>query len=147
MWNSLKIIGVFSLLHFSIGCKSSDSFSAYRLAKEQTFVYKTNAFMFKTYFFTFTDGEATLVYMQDAKLSNTSSPVFLKLKENKESKKYQEFTDSSRRIVVKIINENEVRLQLDKVRHTLTNQSMLKNANPNDLEVLAEVAYWKEHYH
>lgn len=99
--------------------------------------------MFKNYFFTYKDGEATLVYQQDDKLNKKSDPIFLNLKENKSNGRYQEFIDSSNQISVKIINQYEVRLQLDKARYTLYTSKHLKEINADTDKILADMAIWK----
>lgn len=134
-------------LCFLIGCKSSDNLSAYKLDKEKTVVYSGKTFLFKNYYFTFKDNEATLVYTQDVKIAPQSEPVFLALKENKESRKYQEFTDSSKSIIVKVISENEVRLQLDKTRYTLQNRPIETAGTALESNaILADVDIWKKEH-
>lgn len=99
--------------------------------------------MFKNYFFTYKDGEATLVYQQDDKLNKKSEPIFLKLQENNSNSRYQEFIDPSKQITVKIINQHEVRLQLDKARYTLYTSNHLKEVNADTDKILADMAIWK----
>ncbi len=146
MKNILKTISCFVLLSL-VGCKSSDSLASYSLDRNETVVFSGKAFMYKNYYFTYKNGQATLVYLQDLKLSPNAEPIFLALKENKNSRKYQEFTDSSKSIVVKIINKNEVRLQLDKVRHTLHNAPIDTETSIKGESILADIAHWKENYH
>ena len=146
MTNFLKIISCLILLSI-VGCKSSDALSSFTLDRSQTVVFSGKTFMFKNYYFTYKNGQATLVYLQDLKLSSDAEPIFLALKENKNSRKYQEFTDSSKSIVVKVINKNEVRLQLDKARHTLYNAPIDTEISIKGENILADIAHWKENYH
>lgn len=129
-----------------IGCKSSDALSTYKLDQGKTVIYSGKTFLFKNYYFTFKDNQATLVYTQDVKLAPQSEPIFLSLKENKNSRKYQEFTDSSKSIIVKVINENEVRLQLDKTRYTLRNNSIETVLSLENKAILADVDIWKKEH-
>lgn len=145
----MKII--FSILIVSLfaSCHTAETIvsSPYSLKENKTIVYTAKTFMFKNYFFTYKDGEATLVYQQDAKLNSKLEPTYLKLKEHTSTGKYQEFTDSSKEIVVKIINQNEVRLKINKVRHTLYNPNFIKDINADTSKILADIAIWKEsHY-
>ncbi len=140
---SLLMVTLFGLLFQS--CQTTETIvsSPFKLNKSETTVYSAKTFMFKNYFFTYKDGEATLVYQQDDKLTKKSEPIFLKLKENKSNNRYQEFIDSSEQISVKIINQYEVRLQLDKVRYTLYTSNYLKEVNADTEKILADMAIWK----
>lgn len=129
-----------------IGCKSSDTSSTYKLDQGKTVIYSGKTFLFKNYYFTFKDNQATLVYTQDVKLAPQSEPIFLALKENKNSRKYQEFTDSSKSIIVKVISENEVRLQLDKTRYTLRNNPIETVISLENKAILADVDIWKQEH-
>lgn len=93
--------------------------------------------MFKNYYFTYKDGEATLVYQQDPILNGDMDPVYLPLKKQEGESRYQEFTDSSQQISVKIINENEVRLKINKTRHTLYTENYLKAVDASRNNVIA----------
>ncbi|WP_230381547.1 MULTISPECIES: hypothetical protein [Myroides] len=99
--------------------------------------------MFKNYYFTYNNGEATLVYQQDKKLNNDSKPVFLSLKENSEVTKYQEFIDEDREIIVRIISDHEVRLRVNKSSYTLYNPNYVKEANADTDKILADIAIWR----
>lgn len=134
------------ILCILIGCKSSDTLSTYKLDQEKTVIYSGKTFLFKNYYFTFKDNQATLVYTQDVKLAPQSEPIFLALKENKNSRKFQEFTDSSNSIIVKIISENEVRLQLDKTRYTLRNNPIETVLSLENKAILADVDIWKQEH-
>ena len=129
-----------------IGCKSTDTLATYRLEQDKTVVYSGKTFLFKNYYFTFKDEQATLGYIQDQKIAPNSEPIFLALKENKNSRKYQEFTDSSKSIIVKVISENEVRLQLDKTRYTLRNNPIENVPSLENKAVLADLDIWKQEY-
>lgn len=126
-------------------CQTTETIvsAPYKLNKSETTVYSAKTFMFKNYFFTYKDGEATLVYQQDDKLNKKSEPIFLKLQENNSNGRYQEFIDSSKQISVKIINQYEVRLQLDKARYTLYTSNHLKEVNADTDKILADMAIWK----
>lgn len=126
-------------------CQTTETIvsAPYKLNKSETTVYSAKTFMFKNYFFTYKDGEATLVYQQDDKLNKKSEPIFLKLQENNSNSRYQEFIDSSKQISVKIINQYEVRLQLDKARYTLYTSNHLKEVNADTDKILADMAIWK----
>lgn len=139
----LLMITLFGLLFQS--CQTTETIvsSPYKLNKSETTVYSAKTFMFKNYFFTYKDGEATLVYQQDDKLNKKSEPIFLNLKESKSNGRYQEFIDSSNQISVKIINQYEVRLQLDKARYTLYTSNHLKEVNSDTDKILADMAIWK----
>lgn len=134
------------ILCILIGCKSSDTLSTYKLDQGKTVIYSGKTFLFKNYYFTFKDNQATLVYTQDVKLAPQSEPIFLALKENKNSRKFQEFTDSSNSIIVKIISENEVRLQLDKTRYTLRNNPIETVLSLENKAILADVDIWKQEH-
>ncbi|MEK6451380.1 MULTISPECIES: hypothetical protein [unclassified Myroides] len=126
-------------------CQTTETIvsAPYKLNKSETTIYSAKTFMFKNYFFTYKDGEATLVYQQDDKLNKKSEPIFLKLQENNSNGSYQEFIDSSKQISVKIINQYEVRLQLDKARYTLYTSNHLKEVNADTDKILADMAIWK----
>ncbi|WP_158209340.1 hypothetical protein [Myroides phaeus] len=126
-------------------CQTTETIvsAPYKLNKSETTIYSAKTFMFKNYFFTYKDGEATLVYQQDDKLNKKSEPIFLKLQENNSNGRYQEFIDSSKQISVKIINQYEVRLQLDKARYTLYTSNHLKEVNADTDKILADMAIWK----
>ncbi|MCC9041519.1 hypothetical protein LNQ81_02155 [Myroides sp. M-43] len=133
------------MLLSSISCQTTETIvsTPYKLQNEKTVVYSAKTFMFKNYFFSFKDGEATLVYQQDSKLNNNTEPIYLTLIENKENKRYQEFTDKTKEISVKIISEHEVKLQLNKARYTLYTSSHLKEVNADNQRILADIAIWK----
>lgn len=135
----------FALTIICVSCQTTETIvsSPYKLQKENTIMYSAETFMFKNYFFTYKDGEATLVYQQDAALSKDNNPVYLNLTENKENTRYQEFVDKSKQITVKIISEHEVRLQLDKARYTLYTSNHLKEVNADTQRILADIALWK----
>lgn len=135
----------FALAITCVSCQTTETIvsSPYKLQKENTITYSAKTFMFKNYFFTYKDGEATLVYQQDAAISKNNSPVYLHLTENKENTRYQEFIDKSKQITVKIISEHEVRLQLDKARYTLYTSDHLKEVNADTQRILADIASWK----
>jgi len=135
----------FALAITCVSCQTTETIvsSPYKLQKENTITYSAKTFMFKNYFFTYKDGEATLVYQQDAAISKNNSPIYLNLTENKENTRYQEFIDKSKQITVKIISEHEVRLQLDKARYTLYTSSHLKEVNADTQRILADIALWK----
>ena len=83
------------------------------------------------------------VISQDAKLNEKTEPVYLTLRENKENTRFQEFTDKTKQITVKIISDYEVRLQLDKARYTLYTSNHLKEVNADTQRILADIALWK----
>lgn len=133
------------LLYSMVGCKSSDAVAVYKLNQQETVVYAADAFMFKSYYFTYKDNQATLIYKQDADKFPDSAPVFLKLRENRDQTRHQEFTDTSKRIVVKVISDKEIRLQLDKSRYTLYNDNSSKRMpNLEAKDILASVDSWKK---
>ncbi|WP_010250732.1 hypothetical protein [Myroides injenensis] len=127
-------------------CQTTETIvsSPYLLNKEKATVFSAKTFLFKNYFFTFKNGQATLIYQQDKKLNKDAQPVFLPLVENKNAKKYQEFTDAKNQIVVKIINDHEVRLQLDKARYTLYTSKFLEEVNADTEKILADIAIWRD---
>ncbi|MGL4582459.1 MAG: hypothetical protein ACRCVU_05705 [Flavobacterium sp.] len=129
----------------STSCHTTETIvsTPYKLQDEKAIVFTANTFMFKNYFFTYKDGEATLVYQQDSKLAKNRAPIYLTLIENKDNTRYQEFADPSKQITVKIISEYEVRLQLDKARYTLYTSSHLKEVNADTNRILADIALWK----
>ncbi|SER36860.1 hypothetical protein [Myroides profundi] len=135
----------FSLAIICTSCHTTETIvsSPYKLKNEKTVVYSAKTFMFKNYFFTYENGEATLVYQQDAKLNEKTEPVYLTLRENKENTRFQEFTDKTKQITVKIISDYEVRLQLDKARYTLYTSEHLKEVNADTQRILADIALWK----
>lgn len=129
-----------------VSCHTTETIvsSPYKLQESKDIVYSTKTFMFKNYFFTFKDGDATLVYQQDAKLQKNNKPIYLTLTENKENSRYQEFADATKQIKVKIISEYEVRLQLDKARYTLYTSNHLKEVNADTNRILADIELWKK---
>ncbi|MDR2224043.1 MAG: hypothetical protein LBE34_15085 [Flavobacteriaceae bacterium] len=120
-------------------CQTTETIvtSPYKLNENKTTVYSAKTFMFKNYYFTYKDGEATLVYQQDPILNGDMDPVYLPLKKQEGESRYQEFTDSSQQISVKIINENEVRLKINKTRHTLYTENYLKAVDASRNNVIA----------
>ncbi|MDR0227732.1 MAG: hypothetical protein LBI72_01485 [Flavobacteriaceae bacterium] len=130
---SLLIIAMF------YSCQTAETIvtSPYKLSENKTTVYSAKTFMFKNYYFTYQDGEATLVYQQDPILNGDVKPVYLALKKQEGESRYQEFTDTSKQITVKIINENEVRLKINKTRHTLYTENYLKDVDATKNNVLA----------
>lgn len=135
----------FTLALTSTSCHTTETIvsTPYKLQDKKAIVFTAKTFMFKNYFFTYKDGEATLVYQQDAKLSENRAPVYLTLTENKDNTRYQEFEDPSKQITVKIISEYEVRLQLDKARYTLYTSNHLNEVNADTSRILADIALWK----
>lgn len=143
----LLIPGLLLLSYFCLtSCQTTETIvsSPYQLNKEKATVFAAKTFLFKNYFFTFKNGQATLIYQQDKKLNKDAQPVFLPLVENKNAKKYQEFTDTKNQIVVKIINDHEVRLQLDKARYTLYTSKFLEEVNADTEKILADIAIWRD---
>ncbi|MDM1360432.1 hypothetical protein HX052_11275 [Myroides marinus] len=128
-----------------VSCQTTETIvsSPYKLEKKKSIVYSAKTFMFKNYYFTYQDGEATLVYQQDSKLNQDSTPIYLTLTENKENTRYQEFIDKSKQITVKIISDHEVRLQLDRARYTLYTSNHLKEVNADTHRILANSSIWK----
>lgn len=142
----MKILFSFLIVLIFASCQTTETIvsSPYNLSETKNVVYSAKTFMFKDYFFTYKEGEATLVYQQDPLLTGKSEPVYLSLKEDKTHSKYQEFTDASKQIVVKIISQNEVRLRINKIRHTLYSPNHIKEINSDTDRILADIAIWKE---
>jgi hypothetical protein len=142
----MPLFCLFILTSILISCQTTETIvsSPYKLKNNNTTVYSAKTFMFKNYFFTYKNGEATLVYQQDKSLNKHSEPVYLTLYENKNAIHYQEFRDSSKKIIVKILNENEVKLRINKATHTLYNPDYIQEINADTDKILADIAIWKE---
>ena len=141
----MKVLYILLSIILFASCHTAETIvsSPYTLHQENNIVYSAKTFMFKNYFFTYKDGEATLVYQQDPELNGAKEPVYLKLNEEINSGRHQEFCTPNKQIVVKIINQNEVRLKIDKTRHTLYNPNYLKDVNADTDKILADIAIWK----
>lgn len=139
----LTILGLAPLLQ---SCQTTETIvsSPYTLDKSKTKVFTAKTFMFKNYYFTYKDGKATLVYQQDSKLKGTQTPVFLTLEEDQSSKRHQLFVDSSKQISVRVINNYQVKLRLDKATYTLYTENYMEDVSSDTEKILANLALWRK---
>lgn len=139
----LTILGLAPLLQ---SCQTTETIvsSPYTLDKNKTKVFAAKTFMFKNYYFTYKDGKATLVYQQDSKLKGTQTPIFLTLEEDQSSKRHQLFVDSSKQISVRVINNYQVKLRLDKATYTLYTENYMEDLNSDTEKILANLALWRK---
>ncbi|WP_413512746.1 hypothetical protein [Myroides odoratus] len=139
----LTILGLAPLLQ---SCQTTETIvsSPYTLDKSKTKVFTAKTFMFKNYYFTYKDGKATLVYQQDSKLKGTQTPVFLTLEEDQSSKRHQLFVDSSKQISVRVINNYQVKLRLDKATYTLYTENYIEDVSSDTEKILANLALWRK---
>lgn len=142
----LFLLTVLALAPLVQSCQTTETIvsSPYTLDKNKTKVFATKTFMFKNYYFTYKDGKATLVYQQDTKLNGVQPPIFLTLEEDQNSKRHQLFVDSSGQISVRVINNTQVKLRLDKVTYTLYTENYLDQVHPDTEKILADVAIWRK---
>ncbi|MDM1408133.1 hypothetical protein [Myroides sp. DF42-4-2] len=143
----LFILTLLALAPLVQSCQTTETIvsSPYTLDKSKTKVFTAKTFMFKNYYFTYKDGKATLVYQQDSRLTGGSqTPIFLTLKEDQTSKRNQLFVDSSGQISVKVINNNQVKLRLDKATYTLYTENYLEDVHPDTEKILADVINWRK---
>lgn len=142
----LFLLTVLALAPLVQSCQTTETIvsSPYTLDKNKTKVFATKTFMFKNYYFTYKDGKATLVYQQDTKLNGVQPPIFLTLEEDQNSKRHQLFVDSSGQISVRVINNTQVKLRLDKVTYTLYTENYLDQIHADTEKILADVAIWRK---
>lgn len=140
---SLNLIALTFIVFVS--CQTTETIVAsnYKIDQNHTSVYSAKTFFFKNYTFTFKEGKATLVYQQDNAIKKNSPKIYLDLRENKQAAKYQEFTDKSNKIIVRVINDYEVILQLDKTRHTLYAPGYKNQIEQDTNRILADIAIWR----
>ncbi|MDM1045372.1 hypothetical protein HX004_11470 [Myroides sp. 1354] len=142
----LFLLTVLALAPLVQSCQTTETIvsSPYTLDKNKTKVFTAKTFMFKNYYFTYKDGKATLVYQQDTRLNGAQTPIFLTLEEDQNSKRHQLFVDSSGQISVRVINNAQVKLRLDKVTYTLYTENYLDEVHPDTEKILADVAIWRK---
>lgn len=142
----LFLLTVLALAPLVQSCQTTETIvsSPYTLDKNKTKVFTAKTFMFKNYYFTYKDGKATLVYQQDTRLNGAQTPIFLTLEEDQNSKRHQLFVDSSGQISVRVINNAQVKLRLDKVTYTLYTENYLDEIHPDTEKILADVAIWRK---
>lgn len=142
----LFLLTILALSPLVQSCQTTETIvsSPYTLDKSKTKVFTAKTLLFKNYYFTYKDGKATLVYQQDSKLNGTQTPVFLTLEEDQTSKRHQLFVDSSKQISVRVINNNQVKLRLDKATYTLYTENYLEEVHPDTEKILADVAIWRK---
>lgn len=142
----LFLLTILALAPLTQSCQTTETIvsSPYTLDKSKTKVFTAKTFLFKNYYFTYKEGKATLVYQQDSKLNGTQTPIFLTLEEDKTFKRHQLFVDSSRQISVKVINNNQVKLRLDKVTYTLYTENYLEEIHSDTEKILADIAIWRK---
>ncbi|MBB1138534.1 hypothetical protein [Myroides sp. WP-1] len=142
----LFLLTILALSPLVQSCQTTETIvsSPYTLDKSKTKVFTAKTLLFKNYYFTYKDGKATLVYQQDSKLNGTQTPIFLTLEEDQTSKRHQLFVDSSKQISVRVINNNQVKLRLDKATYTLYTENYLEEVHPDTEKILADVAIWRK---
>ncbi|MGG5505252.1 MULTISPECIES: hypothetical protein [unclassified Myroides] len=142
----LFLLTILALAPLVQSCQTTETIvsSPYTLDKNKTKVFTAKTLLFKNYYFTYKDGKATLVYQQDSKLNGTQTPIFLTLEEDQTSKRHQLFVDSSKQISVRVINNNQVKLRLDKATYTLYTENYLEEVHPDTEKILADVAIWRK---
>lgn len=142
----LFLLTILALAPLVQSCQTTETIvsSPYTLDKNKTKVFTAKTFMFKNYYFTYKDGKATLVYQQDTRLNGAQTPIFLTLEEDQNSKRHQLFVDSSGQISVRVINNAQVKLRLDKVTYTLYTENYLDEVHPDTEKILADVAIWRK---
>lgn len=142
----LFLLTVLALAPLVQSCQTTETIvsSPYTLDKNKTKVFTAKTFMFKNYYFTYKDGKATLVYQQDTRLNGAQTPIFLTLEEDQNSKRHQLFVDSSGQISVRVINNAQVKLRLDKVTYTLYTENYLDEVHSDTEKILADVAIWRK---
>ncbi|WP_158961315.1 hypothetical protein [Myroides fluvii] len=142
----LFLLTLLALAPLVQSCQTTETIvsSPYTLDKSKTKVFTAKTFMFKNYYFTYKDGKATLVYQQDIRLNGVQSPIFLTLEEDQSSKRHQLFVDKSGQISVRVMNNAQVKLRLDKVTYNLYTENYLDEVHSDTEKILADVVLWRK---